>query len=510
MNWSTWVKGAVALVISVTIFDYLFWGQFLGTNLVIYVLFIGGTSVLLNGLIKPNARQLAAFSSTLFTGFMYFFNGTDPAAVMLVISTLVFTVLLKEKEIRSITSIVPQVFLETVWLPWRLKAVIDVPVRKAGIPACVWRWTKLGLIPLVIFAVYSGIYRNANPRFNELTAGLFDGISGSIRGFLQHLFTAHTLFLLLGLLVAAVLLFRSASNELIAWESKFGDRMKRYRVPRPSLKKAGALNALEKERRAGIILLVMMNLLLLLVNIVDVSWIWTGFTVPENFDLKQFVHEGTWLLILSILMSIGILLYLFRRNQNFHPKRKALQILAVLWLAQNFILGISVFIRNIHYMEFHGLAHKRIGVVIFLVLVMFGLFSMVRKVLERRTGFNLVVHNSWAAFLVLVVASGVDWDTYILEKNLAHGNPAEIDIDLYLELDERTIPLVYANLDRIAVQMEKHQANSVKWVSYLDIQEFKRALDVRASRFKSFYESTDFRSHTLDMHRTYQFLKGQT
>ena len=49
-----------------------------------------------------------------------------------------------------------------------------------------------------------------------------------------------------------------------------------------------------------------------------------------------------------------------------------LRTLALLWVAQNFILGFSVFLRNMHYIDFHRLPSKRIAVKVFLALVMFG------------------------------------------------------------------------------------------------------------------------------------------
>ena len=61
-----------------------------------------------------------------------------------------------------------------------------------------------------------------------------------------------------------------------------------------------------------------MNVLLLVVNAIDINWIWFGFKPAPGFDLTQFVHEGTYVLILSILVAMGIVLWFFRRNLNFY------------------------------------------------------------------------------------------------------------------------------------------------------------------------------------------------
>lgn len=63
--------------------------------------------------------------------------------------------------------------------------------------------------------------------------------------------------------------------------------------------------ALRREVTAGITMLLLLNFLLLFVNGLDISLVWKHFVVPENFSLKQFVHNGTWVLIVSIFFDAG-------------------------------------------------------------------------------------------------------------------------------------------------------------------------------------------------------------
>lgn len=507
MNSGKWFIDVLSLAIATIAFDLLFWeSEGPGSNLIIFS-FIAAILVwvLRKERRSISATQCFAIGSLLYSGAAYLFMGSAFAAFMLVMSVLVLSIVSNERNLRSLTSVLPQLLLEAVWMPWRLKGAMEIPFNGSKKTPSGWRWIKLGFVPVLIVALYIGIYRNANPRFGDLTAGFVDGFIDLFEG----IFTGHTVFVLFGLILSAWLIFRNAPHAMYNWEQRFKDTMVRHRMKRPSWMKPLTMNALEKERQVGLILLSLMNVLLLILNFIDMSWIWFGFEVPDKFDLKQFVHEGTWLLMLSILMSIAILLYLFRQNQNFHPDRKPLQLLAYAWIAQNFILGISVFIRNYHYMSFHGLAYKRIGVVIFLALVLFGLLTMVKKIKQRKTGFHLLALNSWAAFILLVLASGVDWDQRIANANLTHGNPAEIDIDMYLKLDARTYPLLYENLPRIEEQMKKHGRNDRIWVRNLDIGSFKAQLDTKRDQFIDDYESSDFRTKTLDMERTYKALKFQ-
>src|SRR5690606_28371186 len=126
------------------------------------------------------------------------------------------------------------------------------------------------------------------------------------------------------LLIAPIVL---KNNDLIRKRNKIG-----LPVLEPSRSLFGEL---QTEYKIGLLVLAVLNLLLLAVNVIDIQWVWIGFEVPLHFNLRQFVHEGTYLLILSILISIGIVLYLFRGSLNFHPKNKWLKILGKAWIIQN-------------------------------------------------------------------------------------------------------------------------------------------------------------------------------
>ncbi|MFN3876452.1 MAG: DUF4173 domain-containing protein, partial [Flavobacteriales bacterium] len=307
--------------------------------------------------------------------------------------------------------------------------------------------------------------------------------------------------------VCAGLRLRFAPKLVERWELGLSDAMRRVRERRPHWLSPLPMNPLERERRRGVLLLVLVNALLLVVNLIDINWVWFGFTVPEGFSLKQFVHEGTWVLIISILLSMGVVLWFFRGNQNFYWRNTWLKRLALLWVAQNAILGISVFLRNWHYISFHGLAYKRIGVIVFLALVLVGLVTLFIKVKERRSLYYLVRVNTWAAFAVLIGLTTVDWDSFIVRVNLRHDNPGEIDIDNYLAMSDKVLPLLYANLDRVQQQMERHKRNRVRWVESLDPEEFRAALDRKRDAFLDRHAAQHWQEWNWADARTFAGLK---
>ena len=84
----------------------------------------------------------------------------------------------------------------------------------------------------------------------------------------------------------------------------------------------------------------------------------------------------------------------------------------------------------------------------------------------------------------------------IVRHNLHHDNPAEIDIDNYLAMSDRVLPLLYADLELVERQMKKHRRNTVRWVDHLDPAEFRGALDAKRMRFVEGKAGSDLRSWT--------------
>ncbi len=351
---------------------------------------------------------------------------------------------------------------------------------------------KLALIPLLAFILFFIIYKNANPKFDELTLSISESIAELFKDFSFVRFV----FLLFGFSFISVALFKSYSRIKFVSDE---DNLQRKR--NPEFAKQVKLNLIrfadfKNEYKTGILIFTVLNLLLIMVNIIDINWIWFNFEVPLEFNLKSFVHEGTYLLIFSILLSMGIFLYFFRGNLNFYSQNKWLKLLGNIWIAQNVILTISVFIRNFHYIDYHGLAGKRIGVIAFLFMTIFGLLSLIYKVNRLKTTAFLLRLNGWCIFFTLISMTVVNWDRVTAHYNLTHSNPGEIDVDYYLKLDESVAPLILKNIDVVEAQMQAHldRPNKEVWLRYTDIDSFKNQLEFRASTYLQRLDETSWPS----------------
>ena len=113
------------------------------------------------------------------------------------------------------------------------------------------------------------------------------------------------------------------------------------------------------------------------------------------------------------------------------------------WIVQNVFLALSVGRRNLHYIEFYGLAYKRIAVVIFLLLVIAGLITLLVKVRERKTTYFLFHRNAWILYAVLIAVSAINWDNAITRYNLNANTRGPLDQQfLMFGLSDKNLPLL--------------------------------------------------------------------
>jgi len=333
---------------------------------------------------------------------------------------------------------------------------------------------RLAILPLGIFILFFLVFRAGNPIFKEWS----DAFSQGFWEWFEDLSWDLIWFMILGFALLRSFFLQKRNWPSILDDAKFINKGRNRRRRRHF-----NMNGLHHEYRMAIMVFISLNLLLLVVNVIDIKWFWFGFEVPKQFSLKEFLHEGVAYLIISILMASAVVFIFFRNNLNFYPKAKSLRILARIWLIQNGILVISVCLRTVYYIDFHGLAYGRIVVISTLLVVSCGLFLLYRKVgLHHHSAF---VFRRVSAFsmLLLAILSTMDWDQKISAYNLNNGRISEIDVDNYLRMHPRTYPLIYENLDIVEEQIKAHQSNTTRWIKYVSIEDFKETLDLNAQNF---------------------------
>jgi hypothetical protein len=207
------------------------------------------------------------------------------------------------------------------------------------------------------------------------------------------------------------------------------------------------------------------------------------------------------MLILSILLSMVILLYYFRGNLNFYRHSKWLRIAAYLWIFQNGILLISVALRNYHYIHRYGLAYKRIGVILFLALSLFGLLAFFIKIKERKSAWYLYRVNGWGLFGLLILNSLINWDVLIANYNLNRGS--NVDTQFLLGLSGKTLHILHQHKNIFSNSTPEQEGQSWNYQSLTELDK----LSLRIAQFKTRWEEKSWLSWNWAEYRAYQRLQ---
>ncbi|OFX28266.1 MAG: hypothetical protein A2X08_05640 [Bacteroidetes bacterium GWA2_32_17] len=422
------------------IYQWAFWHETPGLNISIFTAFIVPTLLFLYPESVKKVPFWLVLTGLLSASLAIVVHASLFATIMYVISIILFVGFAHWSQTKSPVFAIPSSIANLVLTPYTFFAFKNYVATNNKKSSVFLKWVKLFVLPVVILIVFFTIFYNASDKFAEYSDKVLFPIQDFIYNLFGNITFASIFFFVHGILLITWILIRNKNTNLSDAEKNQTVNITRNKVRR---KRHFQFLGLKREYLSAFILLVLINLLVLAANIVDIVFIWFGFEFKEGMNLKQFVHEGTYLLILSILLSMGILLYIFRKNQNFYSKGKILKVLSFAWIFQNLILAISVGVRNYHYMEYYGLAYKRVGVCIFLILVFFGLITFFIKIMQKKSSYFLLKFNSWAMYLLLIISSLFSWDTIITKYNIKHCK--ELDYEFLVHMSTKALPFVDIN-----------------------------------------------------------------
>jgi len=188
--------------------------------------------------------------------------------------------------------------------------------------------------------------------------------------------------------------------------------------------------------------LVMFNILFAVQTYLDLVYLWGQGTLPAGISYSQYVHKGTYILILTALLAAAFILLVMRET---HKKKVSPLIKGLLyvWTVQNIILVISTMMRMGLYVEAFALTYLRVAVLIWMGLVMIGLALILIRLLLNRQNIWLVKANIISLALVLYITSFVNFPYIISEYNVnvAIENPNKIlDLNYLSSLGQAALP----------------------------------------------------------------------
>ncbi|AMR29139.1 hypothetical protein A0257_19935 [Hymenobacter psoromatis] len=507
------------LVLATGLSDYLFWSQSLGLNVLVYLVFLVGAHLALLPRYAPVRRTAGfwvALAGCLLSGGLVAWYGSGAAALAALVSGLLLVGLVSQPPLRLVSSAVLTAALGVGPAVRAVLGNVRAPRQVGRRLRRGWFYARLLGLPLLAFVVFQTLFAVANPQYGALSARFLGALGDWLGRLLDAISVPHVLFLLLCGVGAAGALVAVPVHFFTDYEARFGEFVGRQRdgvaslgVRRPDFRRTDRrLLDLRKEWLAAVACFGLLNALLLLVNAVDIRWLWFGFEPAPDFDLTQFVHEGTYVLIFSILLAAGIMLWFFRRNLNFYqPGLPLLRWGATLWTGQNLVLAVSVGLRNYYYIVHTGLAYKRIGVYAFLLLTAYGLGTLLLKIWRRRSTFSLVRLNSWAAYAVLLALAAGNWEIWIAEYNLQSRFP-RLDIGFLLAMPPRVLPVLAAHEAALDQVNYLSAADGDGYTVPIERAEAHRQLRQRLLAFRNAYPLQNWQSRTGANERAYAALVG--
>ena len=494
-------KNDWALIISVLLYSILFYKQTAGINLLLFNTALLGLLLYRNKQLLKSKVWLSLAGSALISSFFIYVYGSSLAIISNIISLFILSAL--SMNVR--TSFLTGLFLSIcsvgssfvrIFLDWIKRKAIQV-TENGNRPLYVKVF--LFIIPLLIAIVFFLFYQNANPLFYDFTKNInLDFISiGWI------FFTYSGLLLLYGFFHNGILPFiiekdQNASLELspeIASRKNFLSELMRT----------------DTENISGIVLFAMLNLLLLLVNILDLNYLWFDGNLPKGINHKAFVHDGIGTLITSIIVAIMILLFYFRGELNYYKNNKWLRALAFAWIVQNAFMIFSTAYRNNMYIQESGLSYKKIGVYVYLILTLIGLITTFIKVFKLKTNWYLFRVNAAVYFYILILSCMFNWDTIITNFNIKKHDVEHKKLEKYLLLDLsfKNLPQLLALPDSLASKDDfeaRDYYNSLRGTEYYN---FKSGLSLKLYTFLNEYSGMEWPSSNSEKKRVYEELKNK-
>jgi hypothetical protein len=489
-------------LLSVLAYSFLFYSQTAGINFFIFSVLLTLFQGSKNKDLLRKTPWLIAASGVLLSSFCVFYYGNSLSIIANIISLMLLSALSYSPSTSIIVALLFSMLSIGGSFVFMILDAVERNAKKVSVAA--ERSSALRLmiyfVPLVLGLVFFFLYKGSNPLFDEFTKKInLDFISP-----LWILFTLLGSFLVYGFFyhktISAIAgLDKSIPNELINTTLSQDTWLSRNL-------------SIENEVRSGVILLAMLNILLLIVNLLDINYLWFSHALPAGMSYSVFVHQGTGLLILSIIIAILIIMFYFQGRVNFFEKNKTIRFLALAWIIQNAFMILSTSFRNNLYINEYCLTYKRIGVYVWLLLALIGLCTTFWKIIKLKSNWFLFRSNSWLFYGVLVISSIINWDDLVTNFNIEKAVSKNKTLDKFylLSLSDGNLPELFRLND--SIKNESWHESDYGFISAArrtseSQRDFKTELSQKLYAFMDRMNKKDWQSWNIEDSKTLEELR---
>jgi hypothetical protein len=279
-------------------------------------------------------------------------------------------------------------------------------------------------LSIAVVSVFAGVLCLANPALADL-------IQTAARQILVLLPTPLRLVLWLLFGVVALLLLRPSLRAPFPWTEKIAAD-----TPSNATEASFATNTL-----AGL------NLLFLVHNVTEAKQI-ALFVPPVGMSTQRYAHEGAiWLTVALMMLNLAIGL-LFRSGLAVATEARTARKLAYGTLAQAFVLAGFTFARMWMHVRYSGLSDLHIVGFLGASLVVFGLATVVYKLVRQKSFAFLFRRQSEALLLTTVLYAALPTHTIAAAYNVnalmrgARGPLVQLSVEHVEETAAAYIPLL--------------------------------------------------------------------
>ncbi|GLB49458.1 hypothetical protein Y10_18260 [Neptunitalea sp. Y10] len=292
--------------------------------------------------------------------------------------------------------------------------------KKNTTQAKFWLLSAVIIIPVVF--IFIVLYKNSNPIFNDAVNKI--DLSFIDVGFVFTIFVA---FLFLYNITKPLLI-----KELVTIE----DNTPTSLLSPSEEFSVTLLKKLKDEHLQASILIATLNVLLICFLLTDIL-LFQNNEAMQAF--KDNVHNSVYTLIISIVFAITIISIYFRGNINFYKQNNLLKKITYGWLFLNTLLVLSTLYKNYYYVAHHGLTYKRIGVFVYLTLVLVGLFFTFQKIRLQKSFWFILKKSTVIGFYLFAILSLVPYGKLVTYYNLTHNVVLDVEYLLSLPKDNAII-----------------------------------------------------------------------
>jgi hypothetical protein len=362
-------------------------------------------------------------------------------------------------------------------------------------------WIRFIFLPIVLFFILLVLYAASNSYFNDSIARTLEYISELF----DHFSAGRIMMGFIGIFIGSYFLLSEVRSGLAHKHLTAQTELLRTRTRNRLIR--GLSKRLFRKQQVAVVFFILINCMAAWLNILDIKHVWFGFVWDGGF-LKEMVHEGTYLLIAAILISMGIALYYLNGNLVFLKKHQVLQTLVTIWLAQNILMVISVVFRNTYYIQYFGLAYKRIFVYFFLAACVVGLISIMYKSLRYKSATFLFSVNTLSVYGWCILAGLFNWDAIIARYNFNHYQSSFVHYEFLVDLNNASLPYIITDEQQLkeidSIQTQRFSFSSRD--AYKEMK-FTERMEQRKQYFTETWETKNWLDWNYPEAKAYELLK---